>query len=95
MTYVNKGFERSPHSRASDLVERWLRAEYTIKDGLKDEAFLGEPILMHMFAYYNTAVPSSASVERLFSRGRDILTAKRNRLNDENLESLIFLKRQW
>jgi hypothetical protein len=41
---------------------------------------------------YNTAVPSSAAVERFFSQGKDILRAKRATLSDYNFEMLMFLR---
>ena len=41
---------------------------------------------------HNTAIPSSAAVERLFSIGKDILTAKRAKLSDANFERLMFMK---
>ena len=41
---------------------------------------------------YNTPLPSSASVERMFSYGSDIIRPKRSTLAAHNFEALIFLK---
>ena len=49
-------------------------------------------MLVDLFIRYNTAIPSSAAVERLFSNGKDILTAKRAKLSDANFERLMFMK---
>jgi hypothetical protein len=45
-----------------------------------------------LFIKYNTPLPSSAAVERLFSMGSDILRAKRSSLTADNFEKLIFIK---
>ena len=49
-------------------------------------------ILMNLFIQFNTALPSSAAVERLFSVGKDVLKPKRSGLTDEHFEMLVFLK---
>ncbi|QQP40754.1 Uncharacterized protein FKW44_014906 [Caligus rogercresseyi] len=47
---------------------------------------------MELFIKYNTPLPSSAAVERLFSMASDVLRAMRSCLTAENFENLIFMK---
>ena len=45
-----------------------------------------------MFIDSNTAILSSAAIERLFSVGKDVLKPKRCGLTYQNFEMLVFLK---
>ena len=45
-----------------------------------------------MFIHSNTAILSSAAIERHFSVGKDVLKPKRSGLTDRNFEMLVFLK---
>jgi hypothetical protein len=80
----------SMRNRAQDLVDKWLKIHP--KDTLCDATFLNEPVLTRLFVKFNTAIPSSAAVERFFSMGKDILRDKRASLSDKNFEMLMFLK---
>ncbi|KAG5860634.1 hypothetical protein JTB14_023063 [Gonioctena quinquepunctata] len=79
----------SSKSKAQILVKMWL--DMKSKDSFNDAAFLEEQIFINLFIKYNTAIPSSAAVERLFSTGKDILTPKRASLSDENFNMLMFM----
>ena len=45
-----------------------------------------------MFIDSNSAILSSAAIERLFSVGKDVLKPKRSGLTGQNFEMLVFLK---
>lgn len=49
-------------------------------------------VIKKLFIKYNTALPSSASVERMFSVGGSVITPHRGQLHDDIIESQILLK---
>ena len=83
---------RSLRSKAESLVATWQGQDS--KQNYTDMTFLEEPVLVKLFVQYNTTIPSSAAVERIFSTGKDIwkLKPKRASLSDKNFERLMFLK---
>ena len=50
------------------------------------------PNIKILYSRYNTGIPSSAPVERMFSLGGRVLTPYRTRLNDDNFEMVVFLR---
>lgn len=52
----------------------------------------GFPAVKLLFRKLNATLPSSAAVERLFSKGSMISLPRRNRLNDKHFEELLLLK---
>src|SRR5436190_3354703 len=50
------------------------------------------PTIKKLFIKYNTALPSSASVERMFSVGGSVITPQRGHLLDDIIEYQILLK---
>lgn len=61
---------RTDKSTAEEEVRRFL--DDTVKSMDSLNAF---PLLKQLFMKYNTALPSSAPVERLFSYGGNVLTS--------------------
>jgi len=47
------------------------------------------PVVKQVFIKFNTSIPSSAPVERLFSGAIQILTPRHNRLNDKHFDMLL------
>lgn len=50
------------------------------------------PEVKNVFKRFNTTLPSSAPVERLFSKAIQIFTPRRNRLSDDMFQNLLFLR---
>ena len=73
---------------ALDMVERFIKTE-----NLEPAELLNSfPYIKKLFIMFNTTLPSSASVERLFSRAGLIFGKKRQLLSDKNFELQLMLK---
>ncbi|KAG0710461.1 hypothetical protein GWK47_022736 [Chionoecetes opilio] len=83
---VDEELEKNLHS--------WTQLDVQDNVPLSPDMFPMEhrQIWVALFIRYNTPVPSSAAVERLFSMGSDIMRPKRSSLTAKNLEKLVFLK---
>ena len=80
--------------KIKEQVKKWSRVKVATKEKLArhlfPEDFRNEWV--DLFIKYNTPLPSSASVERMFSFGSDILRPKRATLRSPNFENLVFMK---
>ena len=78
--------------KATSIIDTWRGG--ATEEGAKftDSVFLGEKALVNLFIRFNTGIPSSAGVERLFSIGKLILRDNRSRLSDENFERLMLMQ---
>ena len=76
----------------SDQDPRKLVDEYLNSDNYEISLIKAYPILETLFRKYNSAIPSSAPAERMFSHGGGIFTKNRQCLKDEQFEMALLLK---
>ncbi|KAG0723537.1 hypothetical protein GWK47_042509 [Chionoecetes opilio] len=89
--------EGTNSTRLSKKIRKELESWYSEKQRSKVLVQAMFPALssaawVDVFVKYNTAIPSNAAVERLFSQGVDIMKTKRASLTSDNFERLIFMK---
>ena len=87
---VDESNTTTPEATARTIATTWLKQNASKNFG--DEAFNNQASLVNIFLKYNTPLPSSGSVERMFSIAKDIVRSKRNRLSDNVFNTLMFLK---
>jgi hypothetical protein len=75
-----------------DVAESLLTQAYLSQPAAPLSSFTGFPAVCKLFVRTNTALPSNASVERLFSCAGLILTYNRARVGDGNFEAKVLLK---
>ena len=76
------------------MGDTWSRKE-CLNSPLDEELFPSthRKVWIKLFLMYNTPIPSSAAVERLFSTASDIIRKKRSSLKSENFVLFLFLKK--
>lgn len=82
----NSTISSTEESAEEELVRSLASSEQNIEDCYGDQNERPYRRLKQLFLYYNTALPSSASVERLFSLVGGVFQADRGKLSDASLE---------
>jgi len=82
-------FSCATHNTQSHLQQHLV---YLNDPSTEIQMLQNHPQVKQLFLKYNTVIPSSAPVERLFSTASLILTKHRNRLSDALFEKLLLLK---
>ena len=82
--------QTSECTNASKIATEYL--DGPLEKTVSANSFGANKILKTLFIEFNTPIPSSAGVERLFSLGKEVLRPKRAGLSDTHFEMLVFLK---
>lgn len=83
-------YQERIRTNATQIIEIWCSGKAT--NTLDDTAFLNNQAMINVFIKLNTGLPTSASVERLFSIGKIVLRDNRTKLSDKLFGKLMFLK---
>ncbi|KAG0722182.1 hypothetical protein GWK47_044992 [Chionoecetes opilio] len=89
-TRLRRGASWGGPGGAKGSVEEWVPSKGELAWSLFP--YQHREVWVDLFIKYNTPLPSSAAVERLFSTAGDVLRAKRSSLEEVNFEELVFLK---
>ena len=73
-------------------IEQFLRESPQLKHF--DLSVFSNNTIKDLIIKFNTPIPSSAAVERLFSTGKNVLKPKRSCLTDKHFEMLLFLPKK-
>lgn len=90
---TNDFFDWSKNKSKLTLPLEQEISNFLTKSPTKNLDSLNEtPTMKKVFIKYNTPLPSSAAVERVFSIGSAVLTKKRGKMTDVNFENILMLK---
>lgn len=84
-------FISEAQDNSNSIVEDQL-AGYLASKGDAVNILLAYPAIVDAFRKINSTLPSSASVERLFSAAAQVLSPRRCQLSDDNFDHLVFLR---